>query len=351
MPSHSDIAEPLPSAPVRWGILGTANIARTRMIPALQSSDRSQVLGLASRDLGSARRAAQELNIPRAYGSYEELLADPDVDAIYNPLPNHLHVPWTARAARAGKHVLCEKPIALSADEARTLLAVRDETGVQICEAFMVRSHPRWYAAKALVTAGRIGELRMISGHFSYAKKNERNIRSKVEWGGGALLDIGCYPTMLSRWLYDAEPTDVMATIDRDPATRVDRFVSAILRFRSGTATFTCSGQLALHQFMKLMGTTGRIEVDAPFNPPDALPSALVIDDGRDLVGGGSEHVAFPMVNQFAAQADAFMDAIRGLRPVPVTLEDSIGNMAVLDALFRSAESGRWESPQGRGVW
>ena len=332
--------------PVRWGILGAANIARRRMIPALQQSARSQVLAIASRDQATAQRAADEMNIPRAYGSYEELLADPDIDAIYNPLPNHLHVPWSIRAALAGKHVLCEKPIAMTAPEARALMRVRDQTGVQICEAFMVRSHPRWHAAKSLVNSGRIGALRMVNGHFSYAMKSATNIRSKVEWGGGALLDIGCYPIALSRWLFDAEPMDVMATIDRDPEFGVDRYVAGILRFANGTASFTCSGQLALAQSMQLFGTTGRIDVDVPFNPSETVPTRLVIDDGRDLQGGGMETIAFAPCNQFALQADAFVDAIQGRGTVPVSLEDSIANMTVLDALFRSAETGRWEAPQ-----
>ena len=332
--------------PVRWGILGAANIARTRMIPALRQSARSQLLAIASRDLATAQRAANEMNIPRAYGSYEELLADPDIDAIYNPLPNHLHVPWSMRAALAGKHVLCEKPIAMTAPEARELMRVRDRTGVQICEAFMVRSHPRWHAAKSLVDAGRIGSLRMINGHFSYSKKDGTNIRSKIEWGGGALLDIGCYPIALSRWLFDAEPVDVMATVDRDPEFGVDRYVAGILRFANGTASFTCSGQLALAQSMQLLGTLGRIDVDLPFNPSETVPTRLVIDDGRDLHGGGAETVSFDPCNQFVLQTDAFVAAIHGLGTVPVALEDSIANMTVLDALFRSAETGRWETPQ-----
>lgn len=332
--------------PVRWGILGAANIARGRMIPALRQSDRSQVLAIASRDLSTAQRAADEMSIPRAYGSYDALLADPDIDAIYNPLPNHLHVPWSIRAAEAGKHVLCEKPIAMTAAEARELMRVRDATGVQICEAFMVRSHPRWHAVKSLIAAGRIGELRMVSGHFSYAKKGAENIRSKVEWGGGALLDIGCYPIAVSRWLFDAEPIDVMATIDRDPEFGVDRHVAGILRFANGTASFTCSGQLALAQSMQILGTGARIDVDVPFNPPETVPTRLVLDDGRDLHGGGMETIAFEPCNQFALQGDAFVDAIRGRGVAPVSLESSIANMTVIDALFRSAESGRREVPQ-----
>jgi predicted dehydrogenase len=212
-------------------------------------------------------------------------------------------------------------------------------------EAFMVRSHPRWHAAKHLVDSGRLGTLRTIAAHFSYARKGGDNIRSKVEWGGGALLDIGCYPVMMSRYLYGCEPLEVMATIDRDAEFGIDALASAILRFPTGTATFTCSGELALRQSMQLTGTKGYLDIPVPFNPSETLPTELVFDDGRDLAGGGAERIAFPVVNQFVAQADAFADAIEGRAGPPVTLEDSIANLAVLDALFRSGETGRWEPP------
>jgi predicted dehydrogenase len=230
--------------PVRWGVLGAANIAVKKVIPAMQRSELSPVVAIASRDLAKARAAAEELGIARAYGSYEQLLADPEIDAIYNPLPNHLHVPWSIRAAEAGKHVLCEKPIALSASEARELLAVRDRTGVQIGEAFMVRTHPQWHAVRELVASGRIGELRLVVGHFSYYRRDPADIRSRAEWGGGALMDIGCYPVMLSRWIFGAEPIDVVAALERDPDLGVDRLASGILRVPAGQARLPCAGQL-----------------------------------------------------------------------------------------------------------
>jgi len=332
--------------PIRWGVLGAANIARRRVIPALQASEHSRVVAIASRRAESARQIASELHIPRAYESYEALLADPDIDAVYIPLPNHLHVEWTTKAAYAGKHVLCEKPIALNADEARTLLAVRDATGVQIGEAFMVRSHPRWDAVRKILESGRIGELRVVSAHFSYFKKDESNIRSRADWGGGALLDIGCYPILLSRVLFQTEPISVMATIDRNPITHVDAVVSAMLRFPDGTANFTCAGELVLHQRMELLGTAGRIDVPVPFNPPEELPTAIVIDDGRDLVGSGAATTMIDVANQFVLQGDAFVRAIRGEAPFPMSLEDSVANMSVIDALFRSAASGTWETPR-----
>jgi predicted dehydrogenase len=330
--------------PVRWGVLGAANIALRKVVPAMQRSRHCRVVALASRDPARARAAADGAGIARAHGSYEALLADPDVDAVYNPLPNHLHVPWSIRAAEAGKHVLCEKPVALSADEARALLAVRDRTGVQIAEAFMVRAHPQWLAVRDLVRAGRIGELRLVAGHFSYYRVDPADIRSRREWGGGALMDIGCYPVMLARWLFGAEPLDVAGMIERDPSLGVDRLTSGMLRFERGQATFTCSGQLVPHQRMHVFGTTGRIEVEIPFNAPPDRACRIRVDDGREP-GAAGEAIELPAADQYTLQADRFAEAVRGVGTVPVPLEDSIGNMAVLDALFRSAESGRREVP------
>jgi predicted dehydrogenase len=330
-------------APVRWGVLGAASIATRRVIPAIQQGRLSRVVAIASRDLAKAREAAGELGIARAYGSYEELLADPDVEAVYNPLPNHLHVPWSIRAAEAGKHVLCEKPVALSAAEARELLAARDRTGVQIGEAFMVRTHPQWRVARDLVASGRIGELRLITGHFSYNRRDPADVRNRVEWGGGALLDVGCYPITMSRWLYGAEPVEGVAVLERDPEFGVDRLASAMLRFPAGQATFSVGGQVVHHQRLQLFGTLGRVELEIPFSPRADRPARLLVDDGRDVIGSGIEVIEVPAVDQFTLQADRFSEAVRGLGEVPVPLEDAVANMAVLDALFRSAETRRWE--------
>ncbi len=192
--------------PVRWGILGAANIAVKKVIPAMRASRLAVPVAIASRDIAKARAAAAALGIPRAYGSYEELLADADVEAVYNPLPNHLHVPWSIRAAQAGKHVLCEKPIALSASEARTLLAARDANHVQIAEAFMVRTHPQWQEVERVIASGRVGGLRLMTAHFSYYRRDPADIRSQLAWGGGALMDVGCYPIFIARWMFGAEP-------------------------------------------------------------------------------------------------------------------------------------------------
>jgi predicted dehydrogenase len=329
--------------PVRWGVLGAASIATRRVIPAIQQGRHSRVVAIASRDLAKARAAAESLGIGRAHGSYEELLADPDVEAVYNPLPNHLHVPWSIRAAEAGKHVLCEKPIALSAAEARELLAARDRTGVRIGEAFMVRTHPQWGVARDLVASGRIGELKLITGHFSYYRRDPADVRNRVEWGGGALLDVGCYPVTMSRWLFGAEPVEVVGVLERDREFGVDRLASAMLRFPDGQATFSVGGQIVHHQRMQLFGTRGRIELEIPFSPRADRPARLLVDDGRDVVGSGAEVIELPGVDQFTLQADRFSEAVRGRGEVPVSLEDAVANMAVLDALFRSAETRRWE--------
>jgi predicted dehydrogenase len=331
--------------PVGWGVLGAANIAVAKVIPAMARCARSRVVAIASRDESKATAAARRLGIPRAYGSYEALLADPEVDVVYNPLPNHLHVPWSIRAAEAGKHVLCEKPIALSAAEADTLRAARDRTGVLIGEAFMVRTHPQWLEAERLVATGAIGDLRLVSGHFSYSRRDPRDIRSRAEYGGGALMDIGCYPVTLSRWLFGEEPLEVIAQIERDPELGVDRLTSALLRFPGGQATFACSGQLVPFQRMELFGTRGRIEIEIPFNAPPDRPCRILVDDRSALAGQSARVVEFPIVDQYTLQADRFSDAIRGRSTIPVSVDDGVANMAVIDALFRSADSGRWEAP------
>jgi predicted dehydrogenase len=328
---------------IRWGVLGAAKIARTKVIPAMQRAEAGEVVALASRSLDTARSAAASLGIPKAYGSYEELLADPDVDAVYNPLPNHLHVPWSIKAAEAGKHVLCEKPIALTADEARTLVAARDRTGVVIQEGFMVRMHPQWLAVRDEVRSGRLGELRALEMVFSYFNRDPANVRNKADIGGGALMDIGCYPVTLSRFLFEAEPTRVIASIDRDPEFKTDRLISALLEFPGGQSAFTCSTQLVPYQRMQVLGTRGRIEVEVPVNAPPDRPTRIFIDDGRDAFGSGVETRTFEVCNQYTVQADEVSRAIREGKPAPVPLEDAVANMEVIDALVRSEQSGAWE--------
>lgn len=330
---------------LRWGVLGAARIAIQKVIPAMQRGEHTEVVGLASRSPARAEEVAASLGIARAYGSYEELLADPDIDVVYNPLPNHLHVPWSIRAAEAGKHVLCEKPIGLHASEVRELVAARDRTGVRIGEAFMVRCHPQWTQARRLITSGRIGELRLVSSHFSYFKLDPENIRNQVEAGGGAVMDIGCYPIHLSRFLFGEEPERVLALVERDPVMGIDRLSSVLLDFPSGRATFTCSTQLVPHQRLEIFGTRGRVEVEIPFNTPADRAARLVVDDGSDLFGAGREVIETPAADQYTLQGDAFSLAIIGGTELPVPLEDGLRNMAAIDAVFRSGESGGWERP------
>jgi predicted dehydrogenase len=331
---------------IRWGVLSTASIGVRKVIPAMQRSQFSTVAAIASRDLAKARAVAAELNIPTAYGSYEELLADPTIDAIYNPLPNQLHVPWTIRAAEAGKHVLCEKPLSMTLAEAQSLLAVRDRTGVLIGEAFMIRSHPQWLRLRALIDEGRIGTLRSIAALFSYFNTDPANIRNIPETGGGALYDIGCYCIQAARTGFAQEPTRVCGLIDRDPQLHTDRLTSALLDFPSGHAIFTCSTQLVPYQRVHFYGTKGRIEIEIPFNAPTDRPTRLFIDDGRDFFGSGIATESFPTVDQYTLQGDAFSRAILEGTPIPVTLEDGIANMSVIDAIFQSAESGEWQIVQ-----
>jgi predicted dehydrogenase len=330
---------------VQWGVLGAASIALRKVIPGMQSGEMCEIAAIASRNLQKAESAAESLRVPQAYGSYEELLEDRHVEAIYNPLPNHLHVPWSIKAAEAGKHVLCEKPVALTVAEARTLLAARDKNEVLIGEAFMVRTHPQWVRTRGLIASGRIGALKAISGVFSYFNRDSTNIRNVQEWGGGGLMDIGCYPINTSRFVYREEPSRVIGLIERDPDFGTDRLASAILDFPSGQATFTCSTQMVPYQRMQFLGTKGRIEIEIPFNAPPDRETQIFIDDGRDVIGTGVTTETFPVCDQYAIQGDTFSKAIRDEGPVPVPLEDSVANMAVIEALFRSAQSGRWEKP------
>jgi len=329
---------------IRWGVLSTAAIGLRKVIPGMQLGQFSTVDAIASRDLAKAQKAAASCGIARAYGSYEELLEDPEIDAIYNPLPNQLHVPWTIKAAEAGKHVLCEKPLSLTVAEAEALLAVRERTGVKIGEAFMIRSYPQWLRLRELLNDGRIGDLRSVMGFFSYFNVDPANIRNRMDSGGGALMDIGCYLIHASRYAFGGQPARVVASIDRDPTMGIDRLTSAILEFPAGQAIFTCSTQLIPYQRVHFLGTRGRIELEIPFNAPPDRPTRLFIDSMGDLFKN-PEVETFPTCDQYTLQGDAFSRAILDDTEVPVPLEDAIGNMAVIEAIFNSGRSGQWESP------
>jgi len=327
---------------VRWGVLGAAKIAVEKVIPAMNRGGYSEVTAIASRSRVRAEAAAEQLNLRKAYGSYEELVSDPEIEAIYNPLPNHLHVPWSRRAAEAGKHVLCEKPLALNAAEVASLIEVRDRTGVLIGEAFMIRTHPQWLKSRDLIREGRIGSLVAIQCTFSYFNRDPNNIRHVPEWGGGGLMDIGCYPINGSRFVLGREPRRVFGLCDIDPDFRVDRLVSGILDFGDIQSSFVCGTQMVPYQKIHFFGTRGRLEIEIPFNAPPDRPCRILIDGG-DLLGREIETIEFPVCDQYTIQGDQFSRAIREEGQPAVPLEDSLCNMAVIDAIFRSAESGRWE--------
>lgn len=316
---------------IRFGVISTAKIAVQKVIPAIQNSELCEVTTISSRNLERAQSVADELSIPKAYGSYEELLNDPDVDAIYNPLPNNLHVTWSVKALEAGKHVLCEKPIGMDAEEARQLEAISQNfPKLKISEAFMYRQHPRWKRTVELVRSGKIGDLRAIHSFFSYYNDDPENYRNSAHMGGGGLMDIGCYSISLSRLLFDSEPIAVHGELEYDPEFKTDRLASGLLRFENGTSVFTCSTQCFKDQYVKVFGTKGKIEMDWPFNPDFTKTQQL------QIVIGDEENVEdFAPCDHFALQADAFAKSILEDGPVPVSLDDSIKNMEVIDAMRR----------------
>jgi predicted dehydrogenase len=326
---------------VRWGVLGASRFAVDKMIPAIQGGQNGIVVALASRSEDKSAAVAARFGIERAYGSYDALLEDPGVDVVYVPLPNHLHVPWSMRALEAGKHVLCEKPIAVTAAEAARLVDAGARAGRLVQEAAMVRTHPRWLGAREVVRGGRIGELRAMHGFFSYFNDSPENVRNQPGVGGGGLLDIGFYPVTVSRFIFEAEPLRVLGLLDMDARFGVDRMASAILEYPRGHAVFTCSTQLAAHQSLDILGTQGRIGIDVPWSMPDGRESHLLLDEGAR----GNSELRFAACNQWGRHADLFAQAILDGTQAPVPIEDSVANMRVIDALFRSAQSGHWERP------
>ena len=329
--------------PVNWGVISTSSYGRERIVPAMMQGKNMTVSAISSREAATARKAADELGIEKAYGSYQEILDDPDIEAVYIPLPNHLHVPWSTKAAEAGKHVLCEKPLAMNAAEAETLIAVQERTGMLIQEAFMVRTHPQSLRALELVGEGRIGELRAVHVFLTWTIPDPTDIRMYPEFGGGILYDGGCYAVTMSRFLYRSEPSRVVMMIDRDPAHGVDRTIGALLEFPNGQASFVASQALVYYQRVQILGTQGRIDIEIPFDSTGEQPCKLFLSDST-VDEGTVVTETVPAVDQYTLQAELFSDAIRNGTPQPLPLENSIGNMRVIDALFRSAESGGWES-------
>ena len=323
---------------VRWGILSTAKIGIEKVIPAMQHREFCDVTAIASRNIEKAQAAAEQLGIPKSYGSYEELLADPEIDAIYNPLPNHLHVSWSMKALAAGKHVLCEKPIGMTAKEGSELVeAGKKYPQLKLMEAFMYRHHPQWQRAKQILSEGKIGELRTIQSFFSYYNLDPQNIRNRADVGGGGMMDIGCYTISLSRFMFDAEPKRVMGLVEFDPNLKTDRIASSILEFDRGTATFTCSTQLTPYQRVNIFGTEGRVEIEIPFNAPLESPCKMWHEQA-----GHIEEIILDTCNQYSIQGDLFSQAILNDTPVPTPIDDAVCNMDVIEAVFQSSKTNQW---------
>jgi len=329
------------SGTVRWGILSTADIGVRKVIPGIRKAARCEVVAIASRDGEQARAVADQLGIPSAHASYEALLADPGVDAVYIPLPNHMHMDWTIAALRAGKHVLCEKPLAMTADDAQRMVDVAHETGLHLMEAFMYRQHPSWVAAMDLVDSGRIGTLTAVQSWFSYYNDDATNIRNIVEYGGGALFDIGCYTINLSRMVFGGEPLHIQASVRRDRATGVDAHVSAILDFDGGIASFTCAIRSESDQRVHIYGTKGRISIDIPFNIPPDRPTRIRLTAGGDPpLAPDTTVLEFPTTDPYTAEVERFVSAVLDGGPTPVPPEDAVANLRVIDTIFAIAERG-----------
>ena len=318
---------------IRFGVLSVAKIGTVKVIPAMQKCAHCEVTAIASRELSRAQAAAAPLGIAKAYGSYEELLADPDIDVIYNPLPNHMHVPWSIRAAEAGKHVLCEKPLGLNPGEVQQMIAARDRTGVKMGEAFMIRTHPQWLRTKEIVHSGEIGELRTMHCIFSFFNRDAANIRNKREYGGGALMDIGCYPIQASRFIFGTEPRKATARIERDPDFGIDHTISGLLDFPNGQALFTTSMQMNPYQRVGFFGTKGSVEIEIPFNAPPDRETRIFV-----RMGTTERTETFPICDQYTLQGDAFARAILDNGEVPVSLEDALGNANVMAALLKTED-------------
>ncbi|MCC9625450.1 Gfo/Idh/MocA family oxidoreductase [Thalassospira sp. MA62] len=329
---------------MKWGVISTAKIGTEKVIPAMQQSEKLEILAIAGRDLEKTRKVGENLRIPRVYGAYEELLADPSIDAIYNPLPNHLHVEWTIKALEAGKHVLCEKPIGLDTDDAKRLIDARDKSGKHVLEAFMIRHHPQWLEARKIIESGQIGDVTAVQSTFTYYNADPNNVRNKKDIGGGGLLDIGCYCIVGPRYLTAREPVRVVSLMDKDPKFGTDRLVSGMLDFGSGLqASFVCGTQSAAVQRVHVLGTEGRIEIMMPFNPIPENPAIIRVAGQKQPGLDDAREIKFPITNHYTLQGDAATAIFKGESPVDYPIEDAIANMQILDAMNRSAKTGSWE--------
>ena len=326
---------------LNWGILSTAKIGIEKVIPAMQQGKLSEIVAIASRTQESAREAAKNLKIPQAFGSYQDLLDDTSIDAVYIPLPNHMHVPWTIKALAANKHVLCEKPIALTATEAKELLKETEKfPHLKVMEAFMYRHHPQWIQALELINGGGIGMVKTVHSFFSYYNDDPENIRNMVDIGGGGLMDIGCYCISLARLIFDEEPQRVFGKIEYDPGFETDRICSGILDFVQGTSTFTCSTQLVPYQRVNVFGTKGRIEIEIPFNAPPDKPCKMLFQNNEII-----EEIEIKICDQYTIQGDLFSLSVLKNEKLPTPIEDAVENMKVLEAVIQSAEKEEWCTP------
>ena len=326
---------------LKWGVLSTAKIAREKVIPAMVNSDLYEVYGIASRNLDSAKETAKSLGIPKAYGSYDELINDPEIDVIYNPLPNDMHVPYTLKCIEAGKHVLCEKPLTLNNEEIDGLIAARDKFNVKVGEAFMVASNPQWLKARELVRSGYLGKIKAVQGFFSYFNDNKDNIRNIEAMGGGGVWDIGCYPVFTSRFVLDKEPGRLVSMLEFDPQFRTDKLGSVLIDFHEIQMTFTISTQLTAYQRMLFFGEKKIMEIRIPFNAPSDQPNEIYIHEG-DFSKANAERIVLPVSNQYTQQAIDFSKAVLEDKEVPVSLENAKSNALVLQAIFESASSEKW---------
>ncbi|MBB5751821.1 Gfo/Idh/MocA family protein [Prosthecomicrobium pneumaticum] len=332
-------------ATIRWGVLSTAAIGVRKVIPGMLKSPQGQITAIASRDAARAEAVARQFGFPKHYGSYEELLADPEIDAVYNPLPNHLHVPLSIKALEAGKHVLCEKPIALDAKEAETLIAARDASGKQVLEAFMVRQHPQWIRTREIVRSGEIGAVGLVSVTLSYFNADPANIRNMAGIGGGGLYDIGCYAVVLARYLFGAEPLRAVSLIDFDPVMKTDRLASGIVDFGGGRRlVFTSSTQLSPYQTTQVIGTKGRIEVPVSLNAPQGEATRILVDLKGPLDPEPPRTEEIAPCDQYTLQAEAAARIFLGEEEAEFPIEDAVRNMRVIDALYRSTETGAWQT-------
>lgn len=322
---------------LRWGIIGTAKIAREYLVPAIRLSPYAETIAVASREGEQARRYADQCDIPRYYGSYQDLLNDPDIDAVYIPLPNDMHVSLSLQAIAAGKHVLCEKPLGLNVRDVQPLLAAAEaRPELVVMEAFMYRYHPQWVRVKQLIDEGVLGQINAVEACFTYFNDDPDNVRNNPDLGGGGMLDIGCYCISVARWIFGREPRRVSGQLDLDPTFGVDRHASGLMDFAPGMATFFCSTQSYNSQQVKITGTRGQLVVENPFFARRDTPTRLLLAGETDGIMVIGEH------NQYLEQINAFSLAALERSPAPTPLSDALGNMKALDGIFAAATSGRW---------